>query len=168
MRRIALALLVVGLLIIATATAASAAPIVRTTHTHQVQTDIAFPCLGAPGPQDDAATVIYDTDETLHITAAGEDADGNPIPPFHVVIHRVETFYVVPDDPTLPTYTGHDIATFVNNTNQKTFGFSSEFNGKAYGSDGSSFRFNSNGHIQVNADGTVTVDNFTFTCSNER
>jgi hypothetical protein len=168
-RRVRLLLLLVTMLVVATATAASAAPVTRTTHFHDVSTSHDdFPCLGAPGRQDDAATVTYDTYATLHITAAGEDADGNLIPPFHVVLIFVETFYVVPDDPTFPTYSGRDTATFVLDTNQQTFGVSGTFNGKAYGSDGSSFTFNANSHTQVNANGTMTVDFLNFSCSNQR
>jgi hypothetical protein len=169
MRRVGLLLLLVAILVVATATAASAAPITRTTHSHDVSTFQGdFPCLGEPGRQDDAATITYDTNATLHITAAGEDADGNLIPPYHVVLIFVESFFVVPDNPTLPTYTGRDTATYVENTTQQTFGISATFNGKASGSDGSGFTFNSNFRVQVNANGDMTVDVFNFTCSNER
>ena len=169
MRRVGLFLLLVAMLVVATATAAAAAPITRTTHSHFIDMYHGdFPCLGTPGRQDDAATITYDTNATLHITAAGEDADGNLIPPYHVVLIFVESFFVVPDDPTFPTYTGRDTATYVENTTQQTFGIAATFNGKAAGSDGSGFTFNSNFHTQVNANGDMTVDNFNFTCSNER
>jgi hypothetical protein len=94
-----------------------------------------------------------------HVLAAGIDDQGNFIEPLHVEQAREESLQIVPNDPALPTYTGHSTAQFTNfpsspntvSTNTITL----------RGTDGSHLLSHENIHILVKPSGiTLFVDNF--------
>src|SRR6266498_2367646 len=96
-----------------------AAPITLTFHEkNSVDTfhDV-IPCLGDGGAP---ATITTTENGVIHLTAAGFDENGNPIPPYHLTGTFTGTFVAVPDDPSLPTYTGHFATWFGENSNRKS------------------------------------------------
>jgi hypothetical protein len=86
------------------------------------------------------------------------DANGDPIPPYHITGTFTGTVTVVPQDPSLPTFTGHFATWFGENSNQKTFNDTDTFTVILTGSDGSTLKFHETAHITVNANGEVTVE----------
>ena len=105
--------------------------------------------------------VTVTANATLHITAAGRDAQGNLLPPFHT--HRLfqGKFLDVPADGTGPTYTGHFIE--LETVNARSLDefvgtYTSIEQGTARGSDGSKVRMHVLVRYSVNAKGKVTVD----------
>lgn len=136
---------------------AQAKPVTLTDHEHHAVdtfTDF-FPCIGNG---QELATITTVENGVIHITAAGLDADGNPIPPYHITGTFTGTFTADPQDPSLPTFTGHFTSWFGENSNQKTFNGTSTFTIIATGSDGSRLRFHDTFHVTVNANGEVTVE----------
>jgi hypothetical protein len=111
----------------------------------------------APRP----SIVTVTAHDTLHITAAGRDAQGNLIPPFHVYSLFQGKFLDVPADGTGPTYTGHfiELSTFNARSLDEFVGtYTSIEQGTARGSDGSKVRMHILTRYSVNAKGEVTVD----------
>lgn len=109
------------------------------------------PCTGAPG----TVTVTYNA--IFHITTL-------PNGTYHVTGTQTGRFRFVPDDPSLPTYTGRFTIWFGENSNQKNFTGTFTFSGTGKGSDGSRLRFSAVAHISVNANGTVTAEFDRFRC----
>ena len=159
MRRIIVAFMLAALVALAAAGAASArTPITITTHDHKV-TETFTSTLSCHANERFISTVTAST--TLHITAAGRDAQGNLLPPFHT--HRLfqGKFLAVPADGTGPTYTGHFIEreTFNARSLDEFVGTYTDIEqGTARGSDGSKVRMHVLTRYSVNAKGKVTVD----------
>src|SRR6266545_5810805 len=120
-----------------------------------------IPCLeGGAG-----ATITTTENGVFHVTAAGIDDQGTPdpeddvfIPPYHITGTFTGTVVAVPDDPSLPTYTGHFTTWFGENSNAKSFVDTDTFTVIAHGSDGSIIKFHDTFHVTVNAQGQVTVE----------
>jgi hypothetical protein len=83
-RRIIVAFMLAALVALAAAGTAWAKPLTITTHDHKV-TEIFTSTLSCHANERFISTVTAST--TLHITAAGRDAQGNLLPPFHT--HRL-------------------------------------------------------------------------------
>ena len=133
-------------------------PITITTHGHKV-TETFTGTLSCHANKRFISTVTAST--TLHITAAGRDAQGNLLPPFHT--HRLfqGKFVAVPADGTGPTYTGHFIE--LETVNARSLdGFVGTYTdiqqATGRGSDGSKRRMHILSRYSVNAKGKVTVD----------
>jgi hypothetical protein len=136
---------------------AQAKPVTLTFHEHQAPdtfTDV-IPCIGNG---QELGTITTVENGVLHITAAALDADGNPIPPYHVTGTFTGSVTAVPQDPSLPTFTGHFTTWFGENSNQKSFSSTFTFTVIATGSDGSTLKFHETAHVSVNAQGEVTVE----------
>jgi hypothetical protein len=101
-------------------------------------------CSGVTG------TVTIDFNGVLHTTTLD---DGT----YHVTGTRTTSFVFVPDDPSQPTYTGHDTNWFGENVNRKNFTITAVSTEVAHGSDGSMFKAFLLFHLTVNPDGTVTT-----------
>ncbi len=144
-RRGVLVACVAGLLVAMVAPAASAQANTFTQTVHgftETFTDV-NPCTGDPGE----VTVTYNG--VFHIT---EDPNGG----FHVTGTLTGTFQFVPDDPTLPSYTGRFTDWFGGNITANNEGFWETFRINGTGSDGSQLILNavaqvhfSNGELRV-------------------
>jgi hypothetical protein len=158
-RRIIVALMLAALVALAAAGAASArTPITITTHDHKV-TETVTGTLHCHPNERSIATVTANA--TLHITAAGRDAQGNLLPPFHTHSLFQGKFLEVPADGTGPTYTGHfiEIQTINARSLDEFVGTYTDIEqGTARGSDGSKVRMHVLVRYSVNAKGKVTVD----------
>jgi hypothetical protein len=140
-----------------TGVAQAAKPVTLTFHEHQVEstfTDV-IPCIGNG---EELATITTVENGVVHITAAALDENGDPIPPYHITGTFTGTVTVVPQDPSLPTFTGHFTTWFGENSNQKTFNDTDTFTVILTGSDGSTLKFHDTFHVTVNAQGEVTVE----------
>jgi hypothetical protein len=111
-------------------------------------------------------TVISEVSGVLHTTWAGINEDNDPIAP-HSVVHAVGTIVLIPNDPTLPTYTlrwvgggvsfsaaegvsegpFHGVYYLATTVIHETF----------YGSDGSSFRGSVRWHLTITPNGETPV-----------
>jgi opacity protein-like surface antigen len=161
MKRAPVVVAVAALLLGVTAASAQAAkPITMTFHEkNAVETfhDV-IPCLdGGVG-----ATITTTENGVFHVTAAGIDDQGTPdpeddvfIPPYHVTGTFTGTFVAVPDDPSLPTFTGHFTQWFGENSNAKNFAATFTFTIIGRGSDGSILKFHETAHFSVSAQGAV-------------
>ena len=117
-----------------------------------------IPCLeGGAG-----ATITTTENGVFHVTAAGIDDQGTPdpeddvfIPPYHVTGTFTGTFVAVPDDPSLPTFTGHFTQWFGENSNTKNFAATFTFTVIGRGSDGSVLKFHETAHFSVSAQGAT-------------
>jgi hypothetical protein len=139
-----------------TGVAQAAKPVTLTFHEHQVEstfTDV-IPCIGNG---QELATITTVENGVLHITAAALDENGEPIPPYHITGTFTGTVTVVPQDPSLPTFTGHFTTWFGENSNQKTFNDTDTFTLILTGSDGSTLKFHDTFHVTF-ANGEVTVE----------
>ncbi len=77
---------------------AQAKPVTLTIHEHQAVdtfTDV-IPCIGNG---QELGTITTVENGVLHITAAGLDENGEPIPPYHITGTFTGTVTAVPDDP---------------------------------------------------------------------
>jgi hypothetical protein len=98
-----------------------------------------------------------------HVLTAGIDDDGNFIPPLHFEKTVEESLLVVPDDPTLPTYTGHSTVHLRNFENSPNAGFTNTITLR--GTDGSHLLFHEDQHMLVKASGIdLTVDHAHASC----
>jgi len=136
--------------------AAAGKPVIFTDHEHKATDTFhdVIPCLDGGAP----ATITTTENGVVHLTAAGLDANGDPIPPYHITGTFTGTVVAVPDDPSLPTYTGHFTTWFGENSNAKSFVDTDTFTVIAHGSDGSIIKFHDTFHVTVNAQGQVTVE----------
>src|SRR5215218_7620371 len=153
----ALALAAALALALAAAGTAWAKPITITTHDKVTET---FTSTLHCHPNEPSITTVT-AHATFHITAAGRDAQGNLLPPFHT--HRLFQGEAldVPADGTGPTYTGHfiELETFNARSLDEFVGtYTSIEQGTARGSDGSKVREHILVRYSVNAKGKVTVD----------
>src|SRR5215212_3260907 len=143
-------------LALAAAAPASAKPLTITTHDKVTETFTGtLPC-----HPNERSIVTVTAHATFHITAAGRDAQGNFLPPFHTHSMFQGKALDVPADGTGPTYTGHFIE--LETVNARSLdGFVGTYtdiaSGTARGSDGSKVREHLLGHFTVNAKGKVTV-----------
>jgi hypothetical protein len=154
----ALALAAALALALAAAGTAWAKPITITTHDHKV-TETFTDTLHCHPNERSIATVTANA--TFHITAAGRDAQGNLLPPFHTHSLFQGKFLDVPADGTGPTYTGHFIE--LETVNARSLDefvgtYTSIEQSTARGSDGSKARMHVLVRYSVNAKGKVTVN----------
>jgi hypothetical protein len=117
--------------------------------------------------QDELYDITVNDIETNHVTAAGTDEDGNPIPPFTRHYSANGQVLAVPTDGTGPTYTGHyrEREQFIAQQFDDfigTFSYSAVVTAK--GSDGSMLNFHVLERYSVNANGEVTVEFVKATC----
>lgn len=92
---------------------------------------------------------------------------------FHTTINKNGSWFTgtltgsvlfVPDDPSLPTYTGHVTNWFGDENNLQNGVEHFTSNIEALGSDGSHLKFHGNGVTTLNANGVVTVSFANFFC----
>jgi hypothetical protein len=134
-----------------------AKPVTITEHEHRVTSTFhdVIPCVGSG---EELGTITTTENGVFHLTAAGLDADGNPIPPYHVTGTFTGTFIAVPDDSSLPTYTGRFTQWFGENSNSSGVLIDTDtFHVIGRGSDGSTIKFHETFHVTVSSDGDVTV-----------
>src|SRR5829696_5691295 len=151
------AVMLAAALALAAAAPAWAKPITITTHDKVTETVTGT--LHCHPNERSIATVTAHA--TLHITAAGRDAQGNLLPPFHTHSLFQGKALDVPADGTGPTYTGHFIEReTVNARSLDEFvgTYTSIEQGTARGSDGSKVRMHILTRYSVNAKGKVTVN----------
>jgi hypothetical protein len=152
----------VSVLLLATMSGTAAAkPVTVTFHEKNVTDTFSdvIPCLSEdPVP----ATITTTENGVLHVTAAGIDDQGTPdpeddtfIPPYHVTGTFTGTFVAVPDDPSLPTFTGHFTQWFGENSNKQSFATTFTFTIIGTGSDGSSLKFHETAHFSVTPQGAT-------------
>jgi hypothetical protein len=99
----------------------------------------------------------------IHVLAADIDDQGNLVPPLHFEKTVEESLLIVPDDPTLPTYTRHSTAHVSNFENSPNAGFANTI--VLRGTDGSHLLFHENVHILVKSSGIdLFVDNVQARC----
>ena len=144
-RRLALVAVLAALVLamVAPAASAQANTFTETVHGFTETFPDENPCTGGPGQ----LTVTYNG--VLHIT---EDPSGG----FHLTTTNTGTFTFVPDDPTLPSYTGRFTIWSGGNVSSNSDGSWVTFRVKGTGSDGSELVFNavvqfhiSNGEVRV-------------------
>jgi hypothetical protein len=100
----------------------------------------------------------------IHVLAAGVDDQGNLVPPLQFEKTVEESLLIVPDDPTLPTYTGHSTVHVTNFENSPNAGFTNTI--ILRGTNGSHLLFHENVHILVKANGIdLFVDNVHAQCA---
>lgn len=102
------------------------------------------PCSGAIG------TLTITFQGVIHLTQQDSGA-------FHVANMATGTSTFIPDDPNLPTYTGHTTTMAVRNDVIVNHAITSPFNMVLHGSDGSLIREHAIFHLTVHADGTVSA-----------
>ncbi|MDQ3863293.1 MAG: hypothetical protein M3317_07315 [Actinomycetota bacterium] len=156
------ALLVCVLALVLAAMAAGAAsaqtPITVSQHSHKT-TESFTGYVNCQGTK--LYDITYTFNELVRFTAAGEDEEGNPLPPLHFHHTFVGWFVAVPVDGTGPTFTGHETSNEM--LNAKSFEefvgtYSDQHRIIARGSDGSKINFHLHVRFSVNAKGEVTVD----------
>jgi hypothetical protein len=103
------------------------------------------PCTGATG------TLTETLMGVAHIT---ELPDGTS----HETTTATGTFTFVPDDPSQPTYTGHETFRDDENFNSKSIAVTLTAYINATGSDGSHITVHFVAHVTLNANGTATVE----------
>jgi len=156
-RRIIVAFMLAALVALAAAGTAWAKPITITTHDKETET---FTGTLHCHPNERSIVTVTASD-TLHITAAGRDAQGNLLPPFHTHHLFKGKFLDVPADGTGPTYTGHFIELQTANV-RSLDGFVGTYTAieqaTGRGSDGSKVGMHILVRYSVNAKGKVTLD----------
>jgi hypothetical protein len=115
-----------------------------------VEVDPSVP-IGAPPCLVTTADVTEVYTVEVHVLASGVDDQDNLIPPFHVEQTREESLLVVPNDPTLPIYTGHSTA-HVSNPENSANGLSTNTI-TLHGTDGSQLLMHENVHFLIKANG---------------
>lgn len=156
MKRMWIAGFAAGALALAVMPAALAKPVTLTFHEHKLADTFrdVIPCLDGGAP----ATISTVENGVLHITAAGLDRHGNPLPPYHLTGTFTGTFTAVPDDSSLPTFTGHFTNWFGENSNRSGVVVDTDtFTVIAQGSDGSTLKFHDVAHLTVGPGGTIRV-----------
>jgi hypothetical protein len=129
-----------------------------TLHEHKAiefDADVPFdtPCLVT------SADVTEVFNEQVHILAAGIDNEGNFVEPLHIEDAREESLLIVPNDPALPTYSGHSTAHTTNLETSSNTGTTNTITLR--GTDGSKLLSHENIHVLVKPSGiTLFVDNF--------
>ncbi|HKD35088.1 MAG TPA: hypothetical protein VKB73_16755 [Gaiellaceae bacterium] len=126
-------------------------PINLTIREHKaVEFDPGFPVDASPCFVTTAdVTEVYNVE--VHVLASGIDDQDNLIPPLHVEQTREESLLVVPNDPTIPTYTGHSTA-HVRNPEDSPNALSTNTI-TLHGTDGSQLLMHENVHVLVKANG---------------
>jgi hypothetical protein len=116
------------------------------------------PCFTATGD----LTEVFNAE--AHALAAGIDDQGNFVPPLHVQETVEESVLFVPNDPALPTYTGHSTVHVTNLEDSPNAGFTNTV--VLQGTDGSHVVLHQDVHILVKASGIVlSVDHQRAHCS---
>ena len=87
----------------------------------------------------------------FHILAAGFDDQGNPLPPYRFEKTVEESLQIVPDDPTLPTFTGHSTMHQSNFEDSPNATITNTI--QLRGTDGSHLLFHQNVHIVIKENG---------------
>jgi hypothetical protein len=100
----------------------------------------------------------------FHVLAGGIDDQDNLLPPFHFEKTVEESLQIVPDDPTLPTYSGHSTVHVSNFEDSPNAGFTNTITLR--GTDGSHLLFHENVHMLIKANGVdLFVDNVHASCA---
>lgn len=159
--RAALVVVTTTLLFAVMSGAARAAPVTMTFHEKGVTETFhdVIPCLGEGGAP---GTITTTENGVFHVTAAGIDDQGTPdpdddvfIPPYHVTGTFTGRVVAVPDDPSLPRFTGHFTQWFGENVNRQNAAATFTFTVIAVGSDGSVIKFHETAHFSVTPNGAV-------------
>jgi hypothetical protein len=103
------------------------------------------PCTGAPG------TLTEMLKGVTHITELPNGTE-------HETTTLTGTFTFVPNDPSQPTYSGHETIWDGENFNTKTIAVTFTGHVNARGSDGSRITDHFVAHVTINANGTATVE----------
>jgi hypothetical protein len=134
-----------------------AKPVIFTDHEHKATTTFhdLIPCVGNG---QELGTITTTETGVFHVTAAGIDANGDLIPPYHVTGTFTGTFVAVPDDSSLPTFTGRFTTSFGDNSNSSGVILHTDtFHVIGHGSDGSTINFHDTFHVTVSARGDLIV-----------
>lgn len=129
-----------------------------TLHKHKaIEFDPGFPIDASPCFVTTAdVTEVFNLE--VHVLAAGIDDEGNLVPPLRVQQTREESLLVIPNDPTIPTYTGHSTAHVRNPENSPNSLSTNTIT--LHGADGSQLLMHENIHVLVKANGIdLFVDN---------
>jgi hypothetical protein len=140
----AIALVLLTLSLVAAPHALAAGAVSTTTTEHQgtdTFTDV-VPCGADPNALYDI-TLTYN--EIDHVTTGPNS--------IHFTMTQTGTFVAVPQDPSLPTYTGHFMIWDGDNDNAQTASGTFTFDLHGTGSDGSTITFNAVEHFNVDANG---------------
>src|SRR5947209_6552071 len=112
----------------------------------QVMPENSIPCMGGLG------TLTITQNDVFHVTMLANGTDW-------LTGTATGTLVFVPDDSSLPTYTGHFTSWFNENDNLKNGNETFTFSVHATGSDGSSVTYHEVAHFSVSATGvTVSFD----------
>lgn len=164
MRSARLLCVTAGVAALARATAASSSaertyPINLIVREHKaLEFDPSFPIDASPCFVTTAdVTEVFNVE--VHVLASGIDDQDNLIPPLHVEQTREESpLLLVPNDPTLPTYTGQSTALVRNPENSTNVLSTNTIT--LHGTDGSQLVMHENVHFLVKANGIdLFVDN---------
>jgi hypothetical protein len=110
------------------------------------------PCNGSTG------TITNDEQDVFHIT---ELADGT----YHLTGHSTAQVSFEPDDPSYPSYAGHETFSIAESSNSRNFTMTSRFRVRVKGTDGSFITVSEVVHFNVSASGiSVTFERPTFSC----
>jgi hypothetical protein len=101
--------------------------------------------------------VDYTVTETANVVIHVTDFTDTPNPMDHVEGTDEGGLVMVPNDSSLPTYTGRDVAHFSGNTNPNTDGFTQVLQIQATGEDGSILKVKLTQHVTT-VDGILIVD----------
>ena len=126
-----------------------------TVHDHliDINSDSQNPCSGSPG------TVVDINDIHFHITTL---ANGT----INETGHNTATVTFIPDDPTQPTYEGHETYSSADSGNGTRFVTTSTFHIRMRGTDGSFLTLREIAHTTISPNGATSVfDTPTLTCS---
>lgn len=146
LRRALTFLVVVGVLLFPTSSAFAEGAVTFTETFHNVTES--FPdvnsCTGDPG----TVTIAYNG--VLHFTQLPNGTS-------HFTVTQTGDAVFVPDDPSLPTYTGHFTTWAGFNSNNKNEAGTVTFTVHLTGSDGSTLKFHLTEHFNVSASGVVNA-----------
>lgn len=157
MRRLALSLLVSLLLLVAPSVEAGGRATSSTTTYHNLVESYAVP--GIPCTASASATIYLTINAVVHET---DLASGGS----HFLIQNAGDFVVVPDEPGIPTYSGHIAALQVEaNSNTQSVSVTAEGNFIGIGSDGSVLRFFIGFHETVTPTGLDIVGQNRLVCA---
>jgi len=149
---------VLAVFVLAFGGVAWAKPVTLTFHERGVSDTFhdVIPCLDAP------ATITTTGNGVFHVTAAGIDDNGTSdpdddtfIPPSHVTGTFSGTVVAVPDDSSLPTFTGHVTQWFGENSNRQNVAATFTFTVILKGSDGSVIKFHETAHFSATPAGAT-------------
>lgn len=146
LRRALTFVVVVGVLLFpaSSALAEGAVTFTETFHNESESFPDVNSCTGDPG----TVTITYNG--VVHVTLLPNGTS-------HFTITQTGDVVFVPDDPSLPTYTGHFTTWAGFNSNNKNEAGTVTFTVKVTGSDGSTLKFHLTEHFSVSASGVVNA-----------